>query len=71
MKEMARDDRRLTLNGGLDGSDGNLGGGGTEAGRSVDGSTSDRGEGGSVLTSAKGVAASSPHSGALDDRHDR
>lgn len=60
----------LTLNSGLDGSDGDLGGGSTDAGRSVDSSTGDAGESGGVLASTESSAASSPHSGALDNRHD-
>lgn len=62
--------RRLTLDGGLDGSDGDLGGGGTDAGRSVDSGAGDGGESGGVLSGSESGAASSPHSGALDDRHD-
>ena len=60
----------LTLDGGLDGGNGDLGGGGTKGGRSVDSSASDRRESSGVLTGSKSGAASSPHSSALDDRHD-
>jgi len=67
---LSKDARRLTLDGGLDGSDGDPGSGSTDAGRSVHGGTCDRRESGGILASSESRAASSPHSGALNDRHD-
>lgn len=59
----------LTLNGGLDGGDGDLGGSSTDAGRSVHSGASDSGEGGSILSGSESGAAGSAHGSALDDRH--
>ena len=64
------EEARLTLDGGLDGSDGNLGGSSTDAGRSVHSGAGDGGKSGGILSGSESGAAGSAHGGALDDRHD-